>query len=67
MKRDILDLWSLVMALIEYVGRNQLFVSLGPIYQPGICIVSREFVIVHKKRLVFLMNLMTRYSETDFR
>ncbi len=43
MRRDILDLWSLVMALIEYGGRTQLFVSLGRIYRLEISMVSPEF------------------------
>ena len=42
MKRDILDLWSLVMALIEYGSRTQLLVRLGPIYQLEISMVSPE-------------------------
>ena len=43
MKRDILDLWSLVMDLIEYGGHTQLLVSLGRIYRLEISMVSPEF------------------------
>jgi len=43
MKRDIFDLWSLVMALIEYGGRTQLLVSLGRIYRLELSMVSTEF------------------------
>jgi len=43
MKRNILDLWSLVMALIEYGGCTQLFVNVGRIYLLEIGMMSPEF------------------------
>jgi len=46
MKWDILDLWSLVMALIEYGGRTQLLVSLGRTHRLEISMVSAEFLSV---------------------
>jgi len=45
MKRDILDLWSLVMALIENGGRTQLFVSLGRIYRLELSMMALELAI----------------------
>ena len=42
MKRDILDLWSLVMSLIEYGGRTQLLVTLGRIYRLELSMVFPE-------------------------
>lgn len=42
-KRGILDLWLLVMALIEYGGRIQLLVSLGCIYRLEISRGFAEF------------------------
>jgi len=51
MKRNILDLWSLVMALIEYSGRTQLLVSFGCIYRLELSMVSPEFSRNSKKEL----------------